>query len=152
MLQNKILKSEIGLKLSTIGKMSKVFAIQQFTYEEHGITPEQFTVLATLIENDGMYQRQICSKTFKDRPNITRIVNILEKADLVKRNEDVNGRKIYKIYITEKGKQIYEKVLPTIINVWGTTVKDIPDGELEVLLKVLEKIRKNLSENLNIQM
>jgi DNA-binding MarR family transcriptional regulator len=152
MLQNKILKSEIGLKLSTIGKMSKVFAIQQFSYEEHGITPEQFTVLAALVENDGMYQRQICVKTFKDRPNVTRIVNILESADLVRRNQDVNGRKIYKIYITDKGRQIYQQILPTILKVWGTTVKDIPDEDLETLLKVLEKIRQNLSENLNIQM
>jgi hypothetical protein len=38
------------------------------------------------------------------------------------------------------------------LKVWGTTVKDIPEEELEILLKVLEKIRKNLSENLNIQM
>jgi DNA-binding MarR family transcriptional regulator len=152
MLQNKILKSEIGLKLSTIGKMSKVFAIQQFSYEEHKITPEQFTVLAALVENDGMYQRQICANTFKDRPNMTRIVNILESADLVKRASDANGRKIYKIYITEKGRQVYQKILPTVLKVWGTTVKGIPDEELEILLKVLEKIRKNLSENLNIQM
>jgi DNA-binding MarR family transcriptional regulator len=152
MLQNKILKSKIGLKLSTIGKMSKVFAIQQFSYEGHGITPEQFTVLSALVENDGMYQRQICVKTFKDRPNITRIVNILENAGMVRREEDANGRKIYKIYITEKGKKVYDKVLPTILKVWGTTVKGIPEKELEVLLKVLEKIRINLSENLNIQM
>jgi DNA-binding MarR family transcriptional regulator len=152
MLQNKILKSEIGLKLSTIGKMSKVFAIQQFSYEEHKITPEQFTVLAALVENDGMYQRQICANTFKDRPNMTRIVNILESADLVKRASDANGRKIYKIYITEKGRQVYQKILPTVLKVWGTTVKGIPDEELEILLKVLEKIKENLSENLNIQM
>jgi DNA-binding MarR family transcriptional regulator len=152
MLQNKILKSEIGLKLSTIGKMSKVFAIQQFSYEGHKITPEQFTVLAALVENDGIYQRQICANTFKDRPNVTRIVNILESAELVKRASDANGRKIYKIYITEKGRQVYQNTLSTILKVWGTTVKGIPDEELEILLKVLDKIKENLSQNLNIQM
>ena len=147
-----LLKSKIGLKLVTIGKMSKVFALQSFASKKHPITPEQFSVLAALAEQDGMYQRQIATYTLKDRPNITRIINILEKTGLVKRSSGVDKRKVFKIHITEKGKQVYEEVLPTILGIWSSTVEGISDEEITTALKVLGKIRENLSNNLNIQM
>ena len=57
--------------------MTRAIAVQKFTQEGHPITPEQMTVLAALIDHDGMYQRQISAITLKDRPNITRSINIL---------------------------------------------------------------------------
>lgn len=147
-----LLKSKIGLKLVTIGKMSKVFALQSFTVKKHPITPEQFSVLSALAEQDGMYQRQIATYTLKDRPNITRIINILENMELVKRSSGVDKRKVFKIHITEKGRQVYEEVLPTILGIWSSTVEGISDEEITTALKVLGKIRENLSNNLNIQL
>ncbi len=145
-----LLNSKIGLKLVVIGKMSKIFALQRFAAMGHEITPEQFTVLAALAENNGMFQRQIGTYTLKDRPNITRIINILEKMELVTRISDVEKRKVYKIYITEKGKEVYSKVLPTVLDIWSATVKNISENEISTTLQVLEKIRKNLEGNLNI--
>ena len=147
-----LLKSKIGLKLVTIGKMSKVFALQSFAVKKHPITPEQFSVLSALAEQDGMYQRQIATYTLKDRPNITRIINILENMELVKRSSGVDKRKVFKIHITEKGRQVYEEVLPTILGIWSSTVEGISDEEITTALKVLGKIRENLSNNLNIQL
>jgi len=147
---NNLLKSKIGLKLVTIGKMSKILALKRFGGKSHPVTPEQFTVLAALAEHDGMFQRQIATYTLKDRPNITRIINILEDMELVTRNSGVEKRKVNKIYITEKGKQIYEEVLPTILDIWSSTVEGISEDELSTALEVLGKIRENLDKNLNI--
>ena len=62
-----------------LGKKSKILALQRFSMNNYPITPEQFTILAALVEQDGMYQSQIAHWTMKDRPNITRLTNILEK-------------------------------------------------------------------------
>ncbi len=146
----KILESRIGLKLVTIGKMSKVFALQRFSGKNHPITPEQFSVLAALAEQDGMHQSQIAAFTLKDRPNITRIINILEEMELVKRSSGVDRRKVFKVHITPKGREVYEKVLPTILDIWSSTVEGVTNEEMTTTLKVLAKIRENLSNNLNI--
>ena len=98
-----------------------------------------------------MYQRQIGALTLKDRPNITRIINILENKGLVTRTADTNKRKIFKINITEKGKEAYEEVLPTVVEHWQQTVEGVTDEELESCLKVLNKIKINLEEKLNMQ-
>lgn len=146
-----LLKSRIGMKLVRVGKMTRAIATQRFTKENFPITPEQFTVLTAILDHDGLYQRQISAITLKDRPNITRIVNILENMGFVTRTSDVNKRKIYKINITDKGKEAYEQAMPTALELWQESVEGVTDEELKSCLKVLHKIRLNLEEKLNIQ-
>lgn len=145
-----LLESKIGLKLSNIGKKSKVFALQRFSKHKHPITPAQFSLLAALVEHDGMSQTQLAASTMKDKPNITRLTNILEGMGLVTRSAGVDRRKIYKVFITEKGRQVYSEILPTILDIWRDTVEGISDDELEVTLKVLSKIRLNLDKYIDI--
>ena len=146
-----LLKSRIGMKLVRVGKMTRALATPRFKKEKFEITPEQYTVLTAIIDHDGLYQRQMSALTLKDRPNITRIVNILEKMELVTRTSDVNKRKIFKINITEKGKAAYKQALPTVLDLWQYSVKGVCDNDLETCLKVLNKIKTNLEEELNLQ-
>lgn len=151
MKSNELLRTKIGPKLVTVGKLSRTFALQRFAECKYEITPEQFTILASLIENDGMYQRQIANITLKDRPNITRLLNILEKSEFIERKPDINKRKIYKIFITEKGRQVYEKVLPTVLSIWKESITGLSEEELQICIKALDIFRKNLEEKVNIQ-
>ena len=149
--KHNLLKSRIGMKLVRVGKMVRAIANQKFIRAHLPITPEQFTVLTAILDHDGLYQRQIGAITLKDRPNITRIINILEDKGLVTRTPDINKRKIFKINITEEGKKAYNAVLPTVAEHWQSTVEDVSDEELINCLKVLNKIKANLEEKLNIQ-
>ena len=149
--KHNLLKSRIGMKLVRVGRMVRAIANQKFVKANLPITPEQFTVLTAILDHDGLYQRQIGALTLKDRPNITRIINILEEKGLVTRTPDTNKRKIFKINITDKGKEAYNEVLPTVAEHWQSTVEDVSDEELINCLKVLNKIKANLEEKLNIQ-
>lgn len=147
-----LLKYKIGPNLAGTGNLSRMLAIQAFTSSKFGITPEQFSVLTALYENDGLYQRQLSTITLKDRPNISRIISILEDVGYITKTPDINGRKVFKISITDKGKEIYEQVLPRILQVWEDTVEGISDKDLEVFHDVLIKIKQNLLSKVNIQM
>lgn len=149
--KTKALKYKIGPKLAGTGNLSKVFAIQTFVNSNLNITPEQFSVLQVLVENGCLYQRQISALTLKDRPNISRILNILENMGYVTKTPDVNKRKIVKINITQAGIDIYNKAVPTILKVWHETVEGISEEELDILNSVLEKINSNLLSKVNIQ-
>lgn len=149
--KTKALKYKIGPKLAGTGNLSKVFAIQTFVNSNLNITPEQFSVLHVLVENGCLYQRQISALTLKDRPNVSRILNILENMGYVSKTPDVNKRKIVKINITQEGIDLYNRAVPTILKVWHETVEGIPEEELDILNSVLEKINKNLLSKVNIQ-
>lgn len=146
-----LLKSRIGMKLVRIGKMTRAIAVQRFSAKDFEITPEQLMVLSALIDHDGLYQRQIGMITLKDRPNITRIINILEKMNFVTRKPDVNKRKIYKIFVTDEGKNVVKKVMPTALELWENIVDGVDEDELEITLKVMNKFKENLMKDMNIQ-
>ncbi len=152
MKQENLLKQKIGLRLSRIGLLSKVLAIQTFIKKKFEITPEQFTVLNTLKENNGMYLRQLAQETLKDRPNITRIVSILEtKKYLTIENDKEDGRMVKKLYITKEGLKVCNKVQPTILNLWESIVKNIPEEEVDNFLETLNKVEENLKEKVIMQ-
>lgn len=146
-----LLKSRIGMKLVRVGKMVRAIANQKFAKANYPITPEQYTVLTAILDHDGLYQRQIAALTLKDRPNITRIIKILEEKEFITKTPDTNKRKVFKINITEKGKQAYDIVLPTVLEHWQNTVEGVTDEELISCLNVLNKIKTNLEEKLNMQ-
>lgn len=151
MKQLDLLKSRIGMKLVRIGKMTRAIAVQRFSAKNFEITPEQLMVLSALIDHDGLYQRQLGMITLKDRPNITRIINILEKMNFVTRKPDVNKRKIYKIFVTDEGKNVVKKVMPTALELWENIVDGVDEDELEITLKVMNKFKENLMKDMNIR-
>ena len=151
MKQQEILKSRIGMKLVRIGKMTRAISTQLFASKGFEITPEQLTVLHALINHNGMYQRQIGAITLKDRPNITRIIKILEKMELITKHEDVSGRKVQKIFVTQKGKELLDKMMPTAVSFWQKTIEGIEEDELIIAFNALNKIKENLEKELNIQ-
>lgn len=149
--QLELLKSRIGMKLVRIGKMTRAIATHKFKLRNHEVTPEQLTVLHALIDHNGMYQRQIGAITLKDRPNITRIVKILENMELVTKQTDVNKRQVQKIFITEKGREVHANVIPTALELWKSTIQGVDEEDLKITLKVLNKFKENLEKELNIQ-
>ena len=138
--------------LATVGLLAKVAQLQMFAQNKFKVTPEQYIILSMLVENGELYQRQICEITRKDRPNITRLINILEKEEYVKRISDVNKRKIYKIRLTEKGKNIFTEIRPYLVNLRDEAVRGIKKEDLEKCNEILGKMIDNLETKVKIQM
>ena len=151
MQHNFLLKQKIGLRLSRTGLLSKILAIQAFTRETLEITPEQFNVLNTLKENNGIYLRQLASITLKDRPNITRIVSILEKKGFLTSAKDKEKRMVKKLYITKKGIEMCNIAIPTILKAWNEIVSELQDEEIKNFLITLEKIETKLLDRVVMQ-
>ena len=141
------MKRKIGLELTGVGNLSKMLAIQTFTNLQYDVTPEQFSVLSVLIENEELYQRQISALTLKDRANVSRIVSILENKGYISKTESVSGRKTFKISITDEGRKVYEQVKPTILKIWSYTCKDIPEEKVDAFFEILSEIKKNAARH-----
>src|SRR5215475_655951 len=65
------------------------------------LTIEQWSVLYHLWKQEGMSQQELCNATFRDKPSITRLVDNLEKQNLVKRVPSENDRRINLIFVTK---------------------------------------------------
>ncbi len=146
------LKDRIGSLIYITGTLIRGFSTQTFNEKKFEITPDQYVILSLLIENENiMYQRQLAEIMFKDRANISRIIEIMHKKGFIDKIPDCNGRKIYKLVVTEKGKIARDKILETDIELRKIITKDISEEELALAFHILEKMNMNVKDLVKLQ-
>ena len=138
-------EENIDYLLSKTVQTIKTALYRDFKKENFDITTEQWSVLAKLNYEDGLYQKQIGDCLFKDKPTITRILDLMEKKNLTIRMPDDKDRRKYKIYLTKDGKDLANKLLPIAESFQNKLTTNITRQELEALAQTLEKMSKNVS-------
>lgn len=111
---------------------------------EAEITIDQWAILYELEKEDGLNQYEIASRTYKDAPTVTRIIDKLCEKKLTERLPDPKDRRRFGIYLTDLGKLKIAMVIPYARKfrekVWG----DLDDETVSKLIKTLNKVFKNL--------
>lgn len=123
--------------------------MQNFKNHQINLTPEQWSVLAVLWENDGCSQQFLANETYRDKPSITRLIDNLEKENLVKRMPDSNDRRMNNIYITQEGIKIKEKVMMVVHQTIEIALKDIAVDRIQNLRETSQFIYENLTNYSN---
>ncbi len=141
----------IGTSIYNTGIVARALSSQTFSERGFEITPEQYLVLDLVTEHGELYQRQIAEITLKDRGNVSRIIKILEEKELVKKIEEARGRRIYKILITEKGRQVRDEMLPSAEEIKKILAKGISEEELTITLNTLKKVYDNVRNLVKLQ-
>ena len=141
-----------GAMLVAAGVYTRIYSRQCFKNNNFDITPEQFVVIEVLMHHDGLYQRQLSEITLKDRPNITRIINILEENGYVESKSDKSTRKVFKIYLTQKAKETFPKLQKVTSEYREVMSQGISKAEMEVCLKVLNKLLENLLDKVDMSL
>ena len=108
------------------------------------ITIEQWSVLYHLWKADGMSQQQLCEATFKDKPSMTRLVDNLEKINLVKRVASKDDRRINLIYLTAYAQTLQEKSMDIANQTLNEALKGVMNGQVEIAKEVLQMVYENL--------
>jgi len=120
-------------------------ATLQRTLKERGfdITPEQYGILQVVREEEGLSQREIGNILFKDKPNVSRMLDALERKRLIFRQP--TDRRKYAIFLTEEGKTLVEEILPIGLQLVEKATNGLLVREVETLENMLNKIYGNFS-------
>ena len=109
------------------------------------ITPEQFSVLSYLWQQDGLQQTELATCTDRNRANVTRIIDILEREGIVERRDDENDRRVFRIYLTDKGKSLRELTAKCAEQSIVDSLQGLTKEEIDTCVKVLRKIKSNVT-------
>ncbi len=142
---------DLGLEIALVSSAYR--AAGQKTLKVNGlddITREQLSILLILSLTDGLYQTQIANILGKDRPNITRMIDILESNGYITREKDENNRRILKVFLTDKGKEKVEFVKPLKERMSAAQYKGMSDEEILTLVRLLRQVRNNIEEEYNL--
>ncbi len=129
------------------GKASTAIArrlAKKIQYCRMNITIEQWSVLYHLWKQDGSSQQELCNATFRDKPSITRLVDNLEKLNLVKRVASENDRRINLIFLPKQAQKLQEETMELAEETLNEALKTVPAEKIEVCKEVLQIVYDNL--------
>ena len=123
--------------------------VMDFKKKGIDISPEQLTVLSLLWKKDRVTQQELCNTTFKDKPNMTRLIDSLEEKGLAKRMTDENDKRNNLILLTPEGKTIEEKAFLVANATMREALINVSPEELAIGQDLLKKIFYNMQEKPN---
>ena len=129
------------------GKASTAIARRlqkKFNTAELNLTIEQWSVLYHLWKQDGISQQELCNATFRDKPSITRLVDNLEKLQLVKRVPSESDRRINLIYLTKQSQKLQEYTMVLAEETLNEALESVPPDKIEICKEVLQIVYDNL--------
>lgn len=129
------------------GKASTAVARRlQKNFKQAGIeiTIEQWSVLYHLWKEDGLSQQQLCDATFRDKPSITRLVDNLEKLNLVKRVPAKHDRRSNLIFLTQEARNLELKTMEVANQTLNEALVGVTNGQIEIAKEVLQIVYDNL--------
>ncbi len=102
-------------------------------------------ILKPLMENKTLTQLELVNLTGQKAPTVSITIRNMENDGIVRREKNSTDRRETHVYITEKGKKMYKKVLSALEKADKAMLKDISESELESLVSVLEKMKENIN-------
>jgi DNA-binding MarR family transcriptional regulator len=131
--------------LNLIVAADHVRSIHERTCSEYGITPAQYNVLRILrgAGADGHPRCEIAERMVERAPDVTRLVDRLEKEGLVIRERSDDDKRQSITRITEKGLRLLDAMQPSVDETMGAVGSKASLAEWIALSNVCEKIYNN---------
>lgn len=133
----------IGFKIIKGEVLIKRKLLNAFIEKGYTITFEQWTVLNVLYAEPGIIQSEIAQRTYKDKTNVTRILDVLERNGYIVRENSKKDRRIACIYLTDAAKKMFVDLIPYTEEINEKFCQGISDTELNLFNDILERLCQN---------
>lgn len=114
-----------------------------------GVTRPQWQVLTLLNRHEGTHQGSLAEMLDTEPITLCRIVDRLQEAGLVERRQDPADRRVWRLFLTGKARELLEQLRPLGTEVLRIALEGITAEERDVLSRALDRIRQNLSRRPN---
>jgi len=134
--------------LGKTSKMMEALMIVQFKKDKLDISVKQWLLLKFLYIKDGQSQNQLAFLTNRDKGSLTRLINTVEKKNLIARIPSKDDKRVNLIYLTKKGSQVYEASKKSLEIVTKTLHNKITAEEINTTIGILKKVIDNIEVEL----
>jgi DNA-binding MarR family transcriptional regulator len=97
-----------------------------------------------LWDEDGITQKELTSRLFKDQPTTTRMLDKLENKGIIRREDAADDRRAFLIYLTEEGREMRNALYPIILDLRDDTWRGFTTDEMAIFMNMLDRIWDNL--------
>ena len=137
--------------LRTVGYLVKVLSQLnhrriQVLLQPYDLTPFHCLVLRCLWEEDGLPVSDITQRLQEVGGTMTGVLDRMEDRQLVSRVRDRDDRRVFRIYLTKKGKELEDEIMPLLDGSRKQLFKGISQKDLSFFSKLAEQLIANCEE------
>jgi DNA-binding MarR family transcriptional regulator len=129
----------------TLGRtLIELMAEPEALLKQHGISATQHNVLRILNGSaGGLPLGQIAERMVARDPDLTRLIDRMERAKLVERARDTHDRRVVLARITRKGKALCKKLDAPVTDIHARQFKGLGPKKTKQLIALLEELREH---------
>lgn len=149
-LKGKVLRynfnDSFGFVVVKTGRLIENRLKTNFEKEHIAVTPQQWSVLTHLWNEDGISQQKLADTFSKDKTSMARLLKNMENNELIIRNNDKDDKRNKRVFLTYKAKLIREDSIKIAEKTLMEMLKGIDHSDVKLSKKVLKQINKNLEK------
>jgi DNA-binding MarR family transcriptional regulator len=107
------------------------------------ISVAYFAVLQALWDEDGLNISDLGDRAYLEKSTMTSLIDRMEGAGLLRREDHPTDRRAYKICLTARGKEMEEKLDQVVSRVYKHLTRGIPEKDLQKSIEVCRGLIRN---------
>lgn len=113
---------------------------------DHGLTPTQYNALRVLRSagEDGLPCSELGARMLTHEPDVTRLIDRLDRAGLVRRERDQPDRRVVTIRISEAGFTLLARLDEPVARLDDRRLAGVSQEELRTLIDILARVRHSI--------
>ncbi len=142
----KVIDSSIAYLVGRTSRSIMKRLTNKFSTAGFDVSYEQWSILVHLYRKDGQTQQELANIAVKDKAAITRLLNVLEKKNIVLRIPDRNDKRSKLVYLTNKAKEFKADLIAIVEDLLAEAEQGIQPNEIEQCRVILNKIFSNFDK------
>jgi DNA-binding MarR family transcriptional regulator len=114
-------------------------------FASHGVTADQFVLLATLSRGQALTQRELARRMPSDPSTVRAMLVLLEKQGLVQRNTHPTDARARTVALTALGKRKFQKLWRSGDSIRAKMFGSLLPDEAETLVRLLTTVAESLN-------
>jgi DNA-binding MarR family transcriptional regulator len=104
------------------------------------ITPDQFTVMRTLLEHEGISQRELTTLMSSDPNTVASLLERMERARLIERKTHEKDRRVNRLQVKTSARKKFEAARDEAVKLQLEVLGSLPEKDRESFLANLDKL------------
>ncbi len=139
----KVIDSSIAYLVGRTSRSIMKRLTNKFSAAGFDVSYEQWSILVHLYRRDGQTQQELANIAVKDKAAITRLLNVLEKKNMVLRIPDRTDKRSKLVYLTHKAKEFKTDLIDIVEDLLKEAEQGIEPDDIIQCRATLNKIFTN---------
>jgi DNA-binding MarR family transcriptional regulator len=112
----------------------------------YGLTTPRWQVLSILVPFDGSRIGTIADLSGTDQPILSRVIDQMQRDDLVERRASITDSRAVELWITSKGRELHKRLMPSASQYIEEMTHNFTDQEKTQLMSFMTRLLNNIKD------